>query len=302
MPIKQYRMEYRTLENSIPEITRYLGRGMEVLDVGCGRGSITCGVAEYVYPGRTVGLDPDAESVATATESVKDAGGGGTPEFLTGDCHELPFDDNSFDIVYSHTVTHFFIDPVFALKEQRRVAKPGGWVIAAGVRDALSGIRFPLCPNWEKAWVALNGHYEKVHRRYEKSGAKPGVFMEKEYEKTGSYMISYFDFQTGRKCAGWFQEIVLKNVEIGVTSDTATYHGAYRFKPGSWDFLPKHCDDEDYAKSEIQAPLEILYNTMVKNGELEQAVLEEAMEERAGWYENPQAFSFSPKLFIAGQK
>ena len=58
MPIKQYKMEFRTLENSIPEMTRYLGRGMSVLDIGCGAGSITRGVAEYVDPGKTVGLDP----------------------------------------------------------------------------------------------------------------------------------------------------------------------------------------------------------------------------------------------------
>ncbi|MBN1685732.1 MAG: methyltransferase domain-containing protein [Spirochaetales bacterium] len=302
MPIKQFRMEYRTLDNSIPEITRYLGRGMRALDIGCGRGSITCCVGEYVYPGKTIGLDPDAESITAAAESIEDAGNTNNIQFLTGDCHELPFEENSFDIVYSHTVTHFLIDPILALKEQRRVVKPGGWVIAAGVRDALSGIRFPHCPYWEKAWITLNAHYERVFERYKNTRVKPGVFMEEERKKIDGYMISYFDPQAGRKCAGWFTEVGLENLEISVRSDTVTYHGAYRFKPGSWDLLPRHCDDEDYAKSEIQKPVDALYKAMVESGEMEQGDLDRAVEERADWYKNPRAFSYYPKFFVAGQK
>ncbi len=69
---------------------------------------------------------------------------------IVGDSHALDFADGTWDLVYSHTVVHFFLDPVSALKEQRRVTKPGGLVIVSGVREMVYSMRFPACPNWDK--------------------------------------------------------------------------------------------------------------------------------------------------------
>jgi len=303
MPAKKYIQKFRTLDNSIPEIKRYLGRGMDVLDVGCGRGEITCGVAEYVDPGKTTGLDPDPDCIADAIEAATSEEDGMNVDFLVGDSHELPFEDNSFEIVYSYTVLHFLIDPILALKEQKRVVKPGGWVIAIGVRDPLSIVRFSHCPNWEKAWIALSNYYEEVRNRYRSSKAKPSRFMEEERKKIDSFMMTYTSWNTGRKCAGWFKQIGLRNLEICVTSDNVIFHDSFRFKPGSWDLLPRvNPEDKDYDESAIQKPLDDLYAKMVESGELEQKVLDDAVKEVVAWYKNPEAFSFFPIFFAAGQK
>ena len=100
MPSKLFRMESRTLDNSIPELKRYLGRGMKVLDIGCGRGEITISAADYVYPGKITGIDHNEGWIADAVERINNEEAGGNIDFATSDSHELPFEDNSFDIAY----------------------------------------------------------------------------------------------------------------------------------------------------------------------------------------------------------
>ncbi len=107
-------------------------------------------------------------------------GRGGNITFQVGDSHHLEFPDNTFDVVYSHAVTHFFLDPVAALKEQKRVAKKGGWVIASGVRDIAS--RYPACPNWDKVWGAWVLFHESLLKRFQSSGDDPAKHLEQHSE------------------------------------------------------------------------------------------------------------------------
>jgi ubiquinone/menaquinone biosynthesis C-methylase UbiE len=54
-------------------------------------------------------------------------------KFEDGDVHALEYPDNTFDIVHAHQVLQHISDPIQALREMRRVIKPGGIV---AVRDA----------------------------------------------------------------------------------------------------------------------------------------------------------------------
>ena len=71
----------RSAESQAAFFLPHLRSGMELLDVGCGPGSITIGLAERVAPGRTIGFDQvpglPAESPTTA--------------LVTGDAYDLPF-------------------------------------------------------------------------------------------------------------------------------------------------------------------------------------------------------------------
>ncbi len=122
----------QTLDQDIPELHDFLQTGMKILDNGCGDGDITMGVAETVRTGEIIGIDPDEETLVIANQQRPFAD---NIKFRVGDSHALDFADDTFDLVYSHTVVHFFLDPVSALKEQRRVTKPGGLVIISGVRE-----------------------------------------------------------------------------------------------------------------------------------------------------------------------
>ena len=103
----------------------HLSHGMTVLDCGCGPGTITFGLAEAVAPAETVGVDLEPTMIARAEAF---AGERDVPNvrFQVADIFELPFDDGSFDAVYSCAVLEHLGEPVRALQEMGRVLKPGG--------------------------------------------------------------------------------------------------------------------------------------------------------------------------------
>jgi len=107
---------------------------MDLLDVGCGPATITADLAEHVAPGRVVGLDAAPGALEAARATLAERGLSGQVELTTGDVMALPFDDDSFDVVHAHQVLQHLSDPVGALTEMRRVARPGGIV---AVRDAV---------------------------------------------------------------------------------------------------------------------------------------------------------------------
>jgi ubiquinone/menaquinone biosynthesis C-methylase UbiE len=130
----------------------YLHSGMRVLDVGCGPGSITLGLAEAVAPGEVVGVDFQASQVAQA-QALSAARGVMNTRFEVADVYRLSFPDGSFDAVFAHAVLMHLREPVQALAEMRRVLRPGG---IAGVRDSDWGgrIHAPTTPLLEQ-WYAL---------------------------------------------------------------------------------------------------------------------------------------------------
>jgi ubiquinone/menaquinone biosynthesis C-methylase UbiE len=105
---------------------------MRLLDVGCGPGTITLDLAEAVAPGRVLGLDAVPEPLDVARANA-DARGDTTTEFRLGDVYDLDLPDDSVDVVHAHQVLQHLSDPVAALREMRRVCRPGGLVAA---RDA----------------------------------------------------------------------------------------------------------------------------------------------------------------------
>ena len=122
---------WRTVENSAAYLVPHLHAGARILDVGSGPGTITIDLARRVRPGLVTGVDSAADVVARATglaasERVDNV------EFRVGDAYDLGFADDAFDVVHAHQVLQHLARPVDALREFRRVLKPGG-VLA--VRD-----------------------------------------------------------------------------------------------------------------------------------------------------------------------
>lgn len=122
---------WRTVDNSAAYLTGRLESGRSLLDVGCGPGTLTVDLARHVAPGRVVGVD----SVEAIVEQARTAAPDDLPNlsFEVGDVYALGFEDDSFDIVHAHQVLQHLSDPVTALREMRRVCRPGGIV---AVRDA----------------------------------------------------------------------------------------------------------------------------------------------------------------------
>src|SRR6478672_4616020 len=64
----------RTAENSAAFVIPHLTRGVSVLDVGCGPGSITCDFAGLVAPGKVTGLDRSPDVIAQAAALAAERG------------------------------------------------------------------------------------------------------------------------------------------------------------------------------------------------------------------------------------
>ena len=103
-----------------------LKQGDKLLDIGCGRGEflrgfIDCGVAGY-------GVDQSRAAERFCPNA----------ELRTADLENngIPYDDESFDVVYSKSVIEHFYYPERMVQEMYRVLKPGGLAIT-------------LCPDWE---------------------------------------------------------------------------------------------------------------------------------------------------------
>lgn len=150
---------WRTAENSAAYLIGELRPGMSVLDVGCGPGTITADLAELVAPGgRVTAVDASQEIVEQARAYAAERGLTRV-EFAVADVHALDFPDDSFDVVHAHQVLQHVGDPVRALREMRRVCKPGG-IVAARDADYAAMTWFPAAPGLEE-WLNL---YRRVAR------------------------------------------------------------------------------------------------------------------------------------------
>ena len=151
---------WRTAVNSAAYLLPRLRPGLDLLDVGCGPGTITSDLARKVAPGRVVGIDASAEVVDEARASAVRANLPAT--FEVADLFALPFADHTFDVVHAHQVLQHVADPVAALMEMRRVCRPGG-VVAARDGDYPS---FSFAPEVEDLTrsIAAYGELTRINR------------------------------------------------------------------------------------------------------------------------------------------
>ncbi|WP_030763631.1 methyltransferase domain-containing protein [Streptomyces sp. NRRL F-2664] len=151
---------WRTAENSAAYLLGELRPGAAVLDVGCGPGTITADLAERVAPGgRVTGVDAAEDVLAQARAHAQQRGLGGAVSFAVADVHALDFPYDSFDVVHAHQVLQHVGDPVRALREMRRVCRPGG-VVAARDADYAAMTWYPATPGLD-TWLDL---YRRVAR------------------------------------------------------------------------------------------------------------------------------------------
>jgi ubiquinone/menaquinone biosynthesis C-methylase UbiE len=129
----QKAMVKRKAEKEAAFFIKELKQGMTLLDCGCGPGSITEGFAKIVNPAKVVGVDADPVQIGDAQDRITKMGITNL-SFQPASVYELPFEDNSFDAVFSHALLEHLHDPLKALSEMKRVLKPGG-IIGARVPD-----------------------------------------------------------------------------------------------------------------------------------------------------------------------
>ena len=158
--------------------------GSRGLDAGCGIGLQALLLAEAVGPaGHITGLDLSPQFLVHAREITEEAGPSERISFRQGDVNRLPFDDDTFDWVWSaNCVGYHPAEPLPMLRELERVVKPGGSVVI------LAWSSQQLLPGYPLLEARLNAT---------SSGIAPFT----EGKRPGSHFL---------RALGWFREVGLE--------------------------------------------------------------------------------------------
>ncbi len=165
------------LEPAIPEMARFGDwRGRDVLEAGCG---IATDGINFARDGASyTGVDFSPTAIDVARERFADEGRPGT--FVHASITDLPFADDSFDLVYSNGVIHHLPETEQVVREFHRVLRPGGRAVVMVyhrsslnhhvnimlVRRALAGLL--VVPGFSRAVTRATGEAPDViegHRK-----------------------------------------------------------------------------------------------------------------------------------------
>ncbi|MBC8233181.1 methyltransferase domain-containing protein [bacterium] len=122
-----------------------LAPNADVLDAGCGSGAMTRLFAKRVPEGHATGIDINRRYLAFA-EQVAAESGIENITFRYGNIFSLPFDDNTFDVVWCKYVLQWVNEPIQAVAEFKRVTRPGGLVVCCHF-DGLT--HYPVDETWQ---------------------------------------------------------------------------------------------------------------------------------------------------------
>lgn len=159
----------RSAEKNAAYLLPHLRPGMSLLDIGCGPGSITIGLARAVAPGRTTGVDTSEATIERASSDV-DSAGLSNLKYQVADAYALPFAVESFNAVHMHQVLQHLSDPERAVREAFRVLSTGG-VIGVTEVDWGTAAFWPHSPETDrfleiyKAVARHNGGDPEMGRR-----------------------------------------------------------------------------------------------------------------------------------------
>ena len=117
-------------------------RDAVILDAGCGSGAMTRLLARAAPDGRAVGVDISEHYLEYARNRARDEAIENI-SFETGDVFSLPFGDDTFDLVWSKYVLQWVNNPAQAVKEFRRVTRPGGKIVCCNF-DGFAVTHYPI--------------------------------------------------------------------------------------------------------------------------------------------------------------
>jgi ubiquinone/menaquinone biosynthesis C-methylase UbiE len=147
---------WRTVENSCPHLIPYLRPDLNILDVGCGPGTITVDLASRVPNGFVYAIDPSADVIEKAKKHAEEQGVKNV-RFEVGDIFNWSnldgVKEGGFDVVHAHQVLQHLKDPWGAMKEMKRLVKQGG-ILAVRDVDYSAMSWYPEHPTMQK-WLDL---------------------------------------------------------------------------------------------------------------------------------------------------
>ena len=210
----------------IPEAANFAGtKGLKVLEIGCGLGTDGAQFAKAGADYTGIDLTDAAVDLARRRFAVTNLPG----KFKTADAENLDFENESFDLVYSHGVLHHTPDTARAVKEIHRVLRPGGRAVVmlyhrdsynyrvnisllrrAGARLLKSegGIRLVHRLTGEPV-ESLHEH-AKLLREGEESYLKPDEFLSQNTDGAGNPLARVYSRREARELFKDFAPVELR--------------------------------------------------------------------------------------------
>ena len=200
-------------------------RGLKVLEIGCGLGTDGAQFADAGADYTGVDLTEAAVDLARKRFELFDLPG----KLQTADAENLAFEDESFDLVYSHGVLHHTPEIGKAVREIHRILRPGGRAVVMlyhrgsyNYRVNISVLRRAGAPllTWEpgirlinkltgEPFDSLRQHAELLKTEKE-SYLKPGEFLSQNTDGAGNPLARVFSRREARELFKDFQEVTLK--------------------------------------------------------------------------------------------
>ncbi len=122
-----------------------------VVDLGCGTARLTYDLARAYPKSLVAGIDVSSGMLKAARRRL----GSATPPLVQANAYALPLGDGTMDLVTSAIAFHWLADPVAALKEVRRVLRPGGrFMLGTLVARLIPGTYFGMRLDSERGHAA----------------------------------------------------------------------------------------------------------------------------------------------------
>lgn len=148
---------------------KLLNKNMTVLDLGAGDGYISCAVAGFVK--KVIAVDLSAEMLKLLGKKASNEGIDNI-ETLEGNGCDIPLIGSSVDVVCSNMYLHHIDDPEIAIREMKRVLKPGGIVFLADFKEHNN---FELKERMHDVWMGFP--MDEVKEWFQKNGFKKISFV-----------------------------------------------------------------------------------------------------------------------------
>lgn len=174
-----YTIEWPCIQELLPDL-----RGRSILDFGCGTGIFTFLLEKY-YPSKIIGMDLSEEMLKIAIAKGEEKKS--SAQFVLGDANKLAsYFDDTFDLVFSSTTTHYLTNLDELFENIRRVLKKDGTCVLSIIHPVYSalypvehGDTFPSDEEWTvryldqrkrayvQPWIEYNDNFEnQLSRSY----------------------------------------------------------------------------------------------------------------------------------------
>ncbi|MDD4565938.1 MAG: YcaO-like family protein [Eubacteriales bacterium] len=192
--------KFLIMEEMQPHIRKFchIEKGMKVLDVGCGTGFFSRFLSGNTSDLEVTGVDADEAFIGFAREKSRSQNQ--DIAFIQGNALGLPFQDNSYDVVVSHTFLTSISDPKKALEEMQRVCKEGGFICSLTAMSFLPQMsykgNYPKECYWYFDYKKLEGKlwdvYETLNPTDNYSGGIPTALIPELFLSNGLQNISAY--------------------------------------------------------------------------------------------------------------